>query len=204
MRAHTGQVSESGLLEVDIFYFLNLAQSNLVRRLNDNAIPELCAIATGSLTAARVALPSDFMRERFVEFGASSIRARRWDISELDALDTNTLTTPSTTNPFYYIWYNATDGALRLHIDVGATSTAAYALHYVKQPADMTTSVDPVIGKDKHGLLVEYALWLAWHQLGQPEEAERHWALYIEGINRINARHRFGGSRNEDKPGDIG
>jgi len=205
VRAHVGQPSQNGILTVDIFKFLNLAQSNLVRRLNDNAMPELCAIASGTLTASRVGLPSDFMRERFVEVGASNIRARQWDISELDALDNNTLTVPSTTNPYYFIWYNATDAALRLQVELNVpASTSAYKLHYVKQPADMTTSVDPVLGVEKHGLLVEFALWLAWHQIGEAEEAERHWALYVEGINRVNARHRFGGRRNEGKPGDIG
>jgi len=205
VRAHLGQASQAGMLTVDILKFLNMGQAAVVRRLNDNAMPELCAVVSGTLTASRVAFPADFMRERFVEFGATDIWARRWNITELDALDNNTLTAPSLTTPYQYTWKNVTDNALRLHIAVAApTSTGAYKLHYVKQPADMTTDVDPVIGRDKHGLLVEFALWLSWIQRGQAEEGERHWALMIDGINRINARHSRGGSRNESKSGDIG
>jgi len=205
VRAYLGEVSESGILTADIWKFLNRAQHNLVRRLNDNAMPEMLAVASGTLTNSRVALPSDFVRERFVEFGATDIRSRRWNISELDALDNNTLTAPSTTTPFYFLWYDVTDGALRLKMEVGDdASTGAYKLHYVKQPTDMDTDTDPILSADKHHLLIYYALWLGWHQLQEPEQAERMWAQYIQGINRINARHsRLHKRRNESKPGDA-
>ena len=204
VRAYLGQVSQEGILSVDIYKFLNRAQHNLVRRLNDNAMPEMLEVASGNLTASRAALPSDFVRERFVEFGAADIRARRWDISELDALDNNTLTVPATTNPYYYIWYDASDAALRLQMDVGASSTGAYKLHYVKQPTDMSDAADPILRSDKHHLLIYYALWLAWHQLQEAAQAEYMWGEYIKGANRINGRHsRLNRRRNESKPGDA-
>lgn len=204
VRAYLGQVSQEGILSVDIYKFLNRAQHNLVRRLNDNAMPEMLEVASGNLTASRAALPSDFVRERFVEFGASDIRAERWNISELDALDNNTFTVPSTTNPYYYIWYDASDAALRLQMDVGASSTGAYKLHYVKQPTDMSDAADPILRSDKHHLLIYYALWLAWHQLHEAAQAEYMWGEYIKGVNRINGRHsRPNRRRNESKPGDA-
>jgi len=205
VRAYIGQASQSGILAADIFKFLNRGQHNLVRRLNDNAMPELLAIASGTLTNSRVALPADFVRERFLDIGATEIRATRWDITELDALDDNTLFVPSLSDPFYYIWYDVTDVALRLQVDVNsAASTAAYKLHYVKQPTDMTTDADPLIRADKHHLLVYYALWRCWHQRQEAKEAERMWGEYIRGINRINARHTGRNKRrNEGKPGDA-
>lgn len=204
VRAYLGQVSQEGILSVDIYKFLNRAQHNLVRRLNDNAMPEMLEVVSGNLTASRAALPSDFVRERFVEFGASDIRAERWNISELDALDNNTFTVPSTTNPYYYIWYDASDKALRLQMDVGASSTGAYKLHYVKQPTDMSDAADPILRSDKHHLLIYYALWLAWHQLHEAAQAEYMWGEYIKGVNRINGRHsRPNRRRNESKPGDA-
>ena len=205
VRAHLGEASQQGMLTVDIYAFLNRAQYQVARRLNDNAIPELCEIATGSLTNSRVGLPSDFIRERYVDIGATNIRARRWNISELDALDNNTLYTPSPTKPYYYIWYNATDAALRLHVDISApTSSSAYALHYIKAPTDMSDSLDPILTADKHGMLVACTLWMCWHQMGQPKEAERQWREFIKLVNAQNSRHRRGGRRNESKPGDIG
>ena len=204
VRAYLGQVSQEGILSVDIYKFLNRAQHNLVRRLNDNAMPEMLEVASGNLTASRAALPADFVRERFVEFGASDIRAERWNISELDALDNNTFTVPSTTNPYYYVWYDASDAALRLQMDVGASSTGAYKLHYVKQPTDMSDAADPILRSDKHHLLIYYALWLAWHQLQEAAQAEYMWGEYIKGANRINGRHsRLNRRRNESKPGDA-
>lgn len=206
VRAHLGEPSQEGILSSDIYAFLNLAQHNVVRRLNDNAMPEMCAIATGSLSSSMAALPATFVRERFVEIGATNIRARRWDISELDALDNNTLTEPSSSNPYYFIWYSTGAAGLRLQVDVGLpTSTLGYRLHYVKQPTDMSDSVDPVLSAEKHGLLVSYALWLAWHQLEEPKEAERQWAEYVKQVNRINSRHsrRTGRRRNEAQPGDA-
>lgn len=205
VRAYLGQVSQEGILSADIYKFLNRAQHNLVRRLNDNAMPEMLEVVSGTLTNSRVALPSDFVRERFVEFGASDIRARRWNISELDALDNNTLTVPSSTNPYYYIWYDATDAALRLQMEVGSpTSSGGYKFHYVKQPTDMSDSADPILRSDKHHLLIYYALWLAWHQLQDGAMAEYMWGEYIKGANRINGRHsRLNRRRNESKPGDA-
>lgn len=205
VRAHLGQPSQEGILTSDVYAFLNRAQFQVVRRLNDNAMPELCEVATGTLTNSRAALPTDFVRERYLEIGSDNVRARRWDISQLDALDNNTLFEPSATKPYYYIWHNPTDGATRLHVEIGdPTSSEAYKLHYVKAPTAMDDSTDPIIAADKHPLIVACALWMCWHYMRQPEEAEYQWGEFIRLVNAMNSRHSRGGTRNESTPGDIG
>jgi len=206
VRQRVGQSSQSGLLDEDIFAFLNRAQYDLGWRLHDAAMPELTEVASGSLTASRVALPTDFWREVTVDIGTGSSRQTcvRWPVTQLDALDNNTLLTPSTSSPYYFIWYQATDGALRLIIDLGnAASTSAYQLRYVKLPTTMTTDVDPLYKSDKYGMIVDFACMMYHQMKGNDAQRARLWQQYIAQIITVNTRY-MPGTLHEGKPGDIG
>jgi len=203
VRARVGKPSESGLETVDIYAWLNEAQHELIWRLNDGAIPEMTAIATGVLTNSRVALPTLYWRDWLLQIGTTDKVATRWDVTELDALDNNTLTLPAADNPYYFVWYHPTDAAVRLQVDISSpTSTDAYDLYYVKTPTDMSDSVDPVLTAEKHELLLDFAVIRYREQRGEYPEAQRIWNGYIAKINAWNSRYAPG-SRHEGGAGDA-
>jgi len=204
VRQRVGQASQDGLLPEDIYAFLNRAQYDLGWRLHDAAMPEMTDIASGNLTASRVALPADFWRERTVDVGATNVVATRWNITELDALDDNTLLTPSAANPYYYIWEQAADGATRLLVDVSdAASTLAYRIRYLKNPTDMSDTADPLYKSNKHSMLVEFAVMM-YHQMKLNDgERGRSWQQYLAQIIAINTRY-MPGYLFQGVPGDTG
>jgi len=203
VRARIGEPSETGVETVDIYAFLNEAVYDVMWRINDGAMPEMTDLATGTLTNSRVALPATFWREWLVQIGASDYVAQQWDISELDALANNTLTAPSATNPYYFVWYNVTDAAIRLHVEVGnPADSSAYDIFFVKTPTDMSDSVDPELTAALHELLVDYCTMRCREQRGEYGEAERLRRGYIAKIDAINSRYREG-SRNEGRGGDA-
>ena len=203
VRSRLGQVSKQGLLAEHIYSHMNRGQSDMAWRLNDGAMLELTKQASGNLSSSRVSLPADFLRERIVMVGATDIVARRPNISELDALDDNTLFVPSATNPFYYIWHNETADEVMLLVDVSdAASTLAYKLNYVAKPTDVSESVDPDFATNLHNLIVDFAVMRGRQMAKDYAEAKRVWNDYQDQIRIINSRFEPG-RRHEGVPGDT-
>lgn len=194
VRYKAGQESVQGVVNADILAHLNRGQEFLLWAVHVSAMPELTEVATGTLTNSRVGLPADFAFEQLVEVGSSLVTCEPYPVSQLDALDNIPQFTPSTTQPYYYIWHNATDNARRLHIVQGApTSTAAYSLRYIKQPADLDlTSSDPIWAERLNDLLVDFAV-LRLHE-GRQRRADslKMWGRIVERVYRINGRHMPG------------
>lgn len=204
VRSRTGQPSKQGILDDEILAYLNRGQMDLHLRLNDNAMPLLKAQATGNLTASRVALPTDFSRMVLVRIGADKIVARPWEVLELDTLEDNVYHLPSLSNPYYFLWYNATDEDIRLQVEVSApASTAAYIVDYIKRPAEIDTDTDPVYSTHLHNLLVDFAVARCREQRKEYPEARRVTRLYYERIMAINTRHRTLPGPYEEKPHDA-
>ncbi len=202
VRAILGQPSKQGVEDAWIYLHLNRAQYDLGWRLCDAAMPELTAVATGNMTASAIALPSDFWRERELYVGAEGVRARRWPVSQLDALATNVHITPSADMPFYYIWDTGA-GTVKLLVDIGSpTSTAAYELFYVKCPTAMSDTSDPVWSEECCDLLVMFAVARFRESAREYQEAERVWRAYRDAIAVVNSRHEDG-TLYEGTPGDA-
>ena len=204
VRARVGVPGQEGLLDAHIYAFLNRAQYDIAMSVNDAALPALCELATGTLTASRVGLPSDFMRLRLVRVGATPVVAKLIKQTELDALANNAYYAPTATNPYYHLWYNATDAALRLHVELGdAASVAAYELYYIKMPTDMSDSVDPTFAADLYELRVDYAVKRVRESWEQYDEGVRILEQYARRINTINSRARVTAMLNQGPPGNI-
>jgi hypothetical protein len=204
VRFSTGQHSEQSQQDEEVLAHLNRGQEFLIWALAVSAMPEMTETATGSLTNSRVALPNDFAFEQLVEVGSTLVTCRPYPVSKLDALEGGiTQFTPSTSQPYYYIWYNRTDGADRLHILLGNdSSTAAYSLRYVKKPTDLDlTANDPVWNERANDVLVDFAAMRVMENMGNIAEAQRRWReLILPRIARINGRHRADGKRHETRP----
>jgi len=201
VRYKSGQESVQAAVDEDILAHLNRGQEFLMWALHVSAMPEHTETATGNLTNSRVALPSDFAFEQLVEVGANLVTCRPWPVSGLDALDNIPQFTPSATQPFYYIWHNATDDAKRLHILLGDdSSTAAYSLRYVQKPPDLDLSgSDPLWNERCNDLLVDFAVMRMHESRGRRSQAQRIWGQIIDRVTRINGRH-MPGPRHETRP----
>lgn len=203
VRARLGEASKQGLLDDDIYAHMSRGQYDLAWRLNDGLIPELTKEASGNLASSRATLPGDFLRERLVMIGATDVVARRASITELDALDDNSLWLPSLTNPFYYIWYNITAAAVVLLVDVSnAASTDAYKLKYVAKPTEVDASTDPDYDSNLYGLIVDFAVMRGRQMQKEYAEAERLWRRYQDQVRVMNSRYELG-RLHEDVPGDV-
>ncbi len=201
VRYRLGAVATAGWTDAQIYSCLNQGQTDLGWRLKDAVMPT--AITTGTMTASRFSLPDTFWRERLLQIGTSQIVARRWFVSELDSLEGNALQIPSATTPYYYLWYNLTDTAVVVNVEVGNTAaTDAYRLLYVSLPVTMSDSIDPLYGDALLPLLVDFAVARARQGRAEYGEAERVWKDYLGGITLINSRYGPG-PRAESKPGDM-
>lgn len=190
VRSRIGEASKQGILDQEIYDFLNMAQRDLALRLHDAAIEELTQIATGTLTNSRVALPSGLVRERLVKVGANDIPAKRWDVSQLDAVANNVMQQPSLADPYYFIWYNATDAAVRLCLEVGnASSSDPYDVYYAKMPTKITAAVDPDYNEEWHDLIVDMAVALCRMAKAEAEEYQRMRNEYLRKTAEANSRY---------------
>lgn len=201
VRYKAGQWSVQAVADADIVAHLNRGQEFLMWGLHVSAMPEHTETATGSLTNSRVGVPSDFAFEQLVEVGATLVTCRPWPVSALDALGNIPQFAPSTSQPYYYIWYNATDEAERLQIELGnASSTAAYSLRYVQLPADLAmTDSDPIWDERSNDLLVDFAVSRLTDSQGRRGDAQRMMHRIIQRIIRINGRF-MAGTRHERTP----
>lgn len=186
VRARVGEQSEQEILTAAILAHLNEAQHDLCLQLSDAALYALQCEYEGTLTldGNPYDLPSDFMRERVLKY--KTIVARRWPVYKLDALyGTDAYSTPSATNPFWYLWGN------QLRIMAGAPSAGSYYLHYYRVPADMTTDAtsSPSHAMEFDGLLVLFAVSRVREGQGQLDESERLWQEYLDRCAVINSRY---------------
>jgi len=204
VRYATGQASTQAFTDNAIVAHLNRAQEFLLWTLMVGAMPEMTETATGTLTNSRVALPADFAYEQAVEVGATLVTARPIAITELDAVDNSRIPqwAASAEQPWYYIWKNATDSAVRLHILVGApSSAAAYSLRYVKKPAELAaTGSNPVWNERACDLLVDFAAMRVNENLGNHAEKRRRMQNITNRIALINSRFVRAGTRHETRP----
>jgi|GEM_PF-5036250 len=204
VRYATGQASQQAFTDDAIVGHLNRAQEFLLWTLMVGAMPEMTETVTGSLSSSRVALPADFAYEQAVEVGSTLVTARPIAITELDAVDNSRIPqwAASLEQPWYYIWKNATDGAVRLHILVGDDDADdAYALRYVKKPAELAaTGSDPVWNERACDLLVEFAAMRVNENIGNHAEKRRRMQNITNRIALINSRFVREGTRHEVRP----
>lgn len=206
VRSRLGEPSKQGLLDEEIIGYLNFAQRDLAIRLNDAAVPELTPVVTDNLVASRAAVPADLQRVRLLTIGANKIPATRWPVPERDAFTDNIYVAPSDDEPYYWLFFNTTDDAVRFHVEVGDPACVdAYELHYTKNPTVMTTDVDPEVNMRWHGLMVDMAVALARCSKGDWREYDRLRRKYLSRSQKANARYSEQGViPRDDEPGDVG
>jgi len=206
VRMRLGEASKQGVEDEEIIGYLNFAQRDLAVRFNDAAIPELTPVASGNLVASRAPLPANFQRVRLLAIGSNKIPARRWPVPERDAFTDNIYVAPGATEPYYWLFYNTTDVAVRFHVEVGdPSSTDPYELHYTQNPTAMSTDVDPQINVRWHGLMVDLAVALARCAKGRWAEYDRLRRKFLRRAQKANARFSEAGViPRDDEPGDVG
>lgn len=203
VRARLGQWSVAGVLDADIYLFLQRGQVDLGWWLRDAALVELTGTTSGTLTNSRVGLPTDFWRERLLQIGEAEVEAKRWNVSDVKDLQGNELVGPSADNPYYFIWYDLTDTAVRLKVDIDApTSTAAYALEHLKVPAAPNATRDPVLNAAYHDLMVDFAVACCLESVRRYREGEAIRRARLDKIGAVSS-HYAPGPLQQGVPGDI-
>ena len=153
VRQRLGEWATSGLLTAEIFTALNQGQLDIANSLPDGALDDLTNLATGNLTASRVAKPSDILRMRLVLI--AGVKAKRRNVSEFP------ITGASAANVHYSIWYGT-----GTELTVSAAGTGA---------CDGTYGV---VGLKNGKLLykhstADYWIWYTlagvWHLIDAPE-----------------------------------
>lgn len=192
VRIKAGQSSVQGVTQEVIVAHLNRAQEFLIWNLPVGAMPEVCETATGSLVASRATLPSDLVFERSVRVGNPLVKCLPQPVSMLDELVHNPWKAPSATQPYYFIWMNADDDSVKVHIELGApTSTAAYEIRYVKMPADLAMSAsDPVWSERFCDLLVLFATMRLREAERNFPERNRLWGQLEERVAVLRSRYQ--------------
>lgn len=99
VRQRLGEWATSGLLNAEIFTALNQGQLDIANSLPDGALDDLTKLASGNLTASRVAKPSDILRMRLVLIGG--VEAKLRNVSEFP------ISGASPTNVHYTVWDDA-------------------------------------------------------------------------------------------------
>lgn len=206
VRSRLGEPSKQGILDEEIYGYLSFAQRDVALRLNDAAIPELTPVATGSLSASRAPVPDSLQRIRLLTVGTNNIPATRWAVPERDAFTDNIYVAPSSDEPYYWLFYNTSDDAVRFHVEVDdPSSTDDYELHYTKTPDDVDGSTDPELNVRWHGLMVDLATALARCSRSNWAEYDRLRRKYLERARKANARFSEAGViPRDDEPGDVG
>lgn len=196
VRSRFGTGATYGLTDDEVYHHLNRGQLDLMWRMNPALLDCYTASASGSLVSSRFAIPSDFWRERLLLVGG--VKAKRLEITELGSLGPMNA---AADQPYYYIWYNATDGAIKFHVEIGdAASTAAYVLYYLKSPAGITSSVDPLLPASLQDLLVEFAISRVYANQREYQAAGQAMERYLQRCTRLNTRY-LTGEWHEGPPG---
>lgn len=190
VRYKAGLQSIQAVANEDIVAHLNRGQEFLMWGLHVSAMPEMSELASGTLTNSRVGLPADFGFEQLVEVGSTLKTARPVAPSQLDQLSNIPQHAPSATQPWYYIWHNATDNARRLHIEIGApASTAAYELRYIQSPTDIDlVSSNPEWRERYNDLLVDFAVSRLLDGEGNRAAGRRIFFSVVARMTEINQR----------------
>jgi hypothetical protein len=192
VRSVLGQPSKQGVLDEHIYLFLNRAQYDLGWRVAEGAMRCLAQLKSDDMAASAIALPEDFWREQQVYVGADVVRAARWPVTQLDALDTVSQFAPAAENPFYYVWDDG-EGDVQILVRIGDDdSTDPYDLFYIGTPPSLSGSADPVWPSDLCDLLVMYAVYRFRQVAQQWEEAERVFRAYVDGVVAVNSRYAPG------------
>ncbi len=182
--------------DATLYRYLNDGFLAVANQLDDEALFSLYDLETTSLVTGTVAyaLPSDFLRERMVAY--KSVYATRLNVRDLH---TNSLQTPSETEPYYYIW----GGSLRFTNSVTNAGTDTFKLWYIKKPTAVAAGVETELGDAYHGLAEDYAVALALMETdGAWGYAQWLMELFREEVGIINAR--FGGPTVfEGVPSDV-
>ncbi len=199
VRERLGKASEYGFTDDALYSYLTEAQRAIIAMLPDAALPGATATATGNLTASEAALPSDFWRERLVLVGDDEIEAKPWSVAEADLLN---YLTPSATNPYYFIFYSATAGGVRLIVQQGdPSSTAAYKVLYVKVPPALSDTVDPVLSSAYHEAMVDFAVMRCREARTEWAEADRLLTQFQRCMAAVASRY-VPGLEHDIRPGD--
>jgi len=193
VRSLIGEPSQETWHDEEIYSALTAAQLDLITvRLGDGALFEMSEIDEELLVAGTNVydLPSDFVRERMVEY--KGIYSKRHPARYLKALGEGTATanahyTPSETNPFWRIH------AGQVVHSVGTVTQAngdAFNLWYISSPAaDISSTADPELGTQLQNLLVWFAVSRCMEQSGEPEIAAAMMAYYKQCCSLINKRY---------------
>ena len=173
VRARIGDLAGTIRSDAEIYGFLNTGFRLLAQELNDAAIPYLTKVQSASLTGAQNAynLPADFLRERIVKY--KGLFARRWRLSETEALRTHAFIVKSETEPYYRIWNK------ELYFEVGTVSQVngdTYELWYIKIPTAISAAADPELPKQYFDVVEDLAVSLCMEP-GRQVEAARFFLL---------------------------
>lgn len=190
VRRRLGEQATSGLADAEIYQMLERGQRALGWLLRDAAIPDLTGYATGTLTASEAALPTDFWRVRALVVGG--VVAKAWPIEEEGELGVG-MVQPSATDVYYKIWWDTATSLPKLLVKIGDdASTAAYEVFYIRVPADISSTVDPVLGTPLHDLIEDFAVIECLKLRKRHDEAAIETGYFLRRVAIVNSR--FGGA----------
>jgi hypothetical protein len=187
VRERLGDLEGVTWTDATLYLLLNGAQRTLAQLLADGALWGLQEVAALTVVGSPMAadLPADFLRERAVWLDEA--QAQRRSVDTLDEL-TRALTMPTDEHPAYMIW----DGAV--HFYASTVRTTSGSLWYIREPVDMSGSVDPDIPEALTDAMETWAVALAL--AGDDTRAQEHdylLTLFGQQVAAVNLRFGPGG-----------
>jgi len=189
----------------ELYRYLVEAQRDLVgERLPDAAVWQCQEIVRGTWTNGvyEYSLPGDFLRARYAAIGGASLAAATpavyISLEEFNAMLANNYFGASKTNPFWSVDHNL----LKFHTGSQNPDVATYWLLYVRQPTDLSSTVDPEVARIYEAALVDFAVSRAREQQRNFGEAQRMMAHYKARVAAICERYGGEGKAHQGVPGD--
>lgn len=130
-------------------------------------------------------LPSDFLatyRARYSNLNTGNIyEATLFPYEEIKRTEIDFYGKASTTKPKYYIRASK----IGFFPQPSGGRANGYEHHYYKDPSDIASGVEATLKPRTHTAIVEYALYKAWTQDGQPERAQMHYKNFINILTTL-------------------
>jgi len=199
LRAILDESSASFWTDAILYYFLDTGQSQAIQTLlkiedttrkTDGKFrhPDLTPlIASANIafvnTTVGYALPSDWLRSLSVEVTYASVPAnggtQAWateiTLEELGHRRANTYSIPTTTDPVFWIATIPTTGkAISFFPTPNYSATITGAHKYYAQPTAVGSGQAFTLKEHLHEACIEYALYMAFEQDGETQQAMMH------------------------------
>jgi hypothetical protein len=186
VRLRVGDLSADNWKDPALYAFLSEGQRHLARYLTDGALYMLASIAETALEAdvAEYDLPADFLRDRALKY--KSVWARRWPLSEEEALRRPGQMQPTEDNPFYII--RGTQVRFP-RLTVTQDNGDAFALWYVRLPLDIAGDQEPELPVTLHNLIEDFAVARCFEGREEFGTAALMQAHVLEQVLMVNARY---------------